>query len=62
METLLKLLPYLRLLVELGAAVVQAANDGEGTRTVDEILAGRQLDMDKIRELEAEARDHYDDA
>ena len=50
---------WIKVLVELGLAVWQAVEAGEDDKTVGEIFAGRRKDMDKIRELEAEAGEHF---
>jgi hypothetical protein len=59
METLTQIIPWVKLLIELGMAVYEAAESGEGDKTVDEILEGRSLDMDKLRALDAEALEHF---
>lgn len=50
---------WVRLLVELGLEVWRAVEAGENSKTVGEIFAGRRKDMDKIRELEERAREHF---
>jgi len=50
---------WVKLLVELGMEVWKAIEAGDDTKTVGEIFAGRRKDMDKIRELEERAREHF---
>lgn len=54
-----EIVPWIKLLIELGLAVYQAAKDGDGSKTVDEILGDRGLDMDLLRELDADAVRHF---
>lgn len=47
------------LLVQIGWAIYQAIKAGEEKRSVEEILRDRGLDMDRIRILEAAARERF---
>jgi len=59
-DTLVKVMEWARLLTELGFAVYTAVQSGDTSKTVGEIFAERRLDMDTVRALEDQAREHFD--
>lgn len=49
-----------KLIVELGLETYKAVKEGNRSKTVGEIFDGVPKDMSKIRELEDEAREHFE--